>query len=174
MSMGGNKDIGALASSSRLHLASISNADNGVAQDGASLDTQEALTDGRAQSRRTAELVIDVSASLTAAATLDLVINLQHAPDDGAGSPGAFVDVPAGTLLGASDLGPGDLLADALAQIVQGTNDDQQYNIGPVDLSRLERHVRVQITPTFSAADSAIIDADFVFGGTQLRPADLS
>lgn len=167
------KDIGGHVSSQKLHLASIAFADNGTPQNGSSIDAQpDIATTGRYQALRSALFVVEVDATLAGSQTLDLTVNLQHAPDDGTGSPGAFVDVPAGTLLGTEHGGPGDISALALTQIVD-TDPTLQVATLDVELARLERHVRLQVTPTFTGAgDSALISVYGVLGGPAIKPPD--
>lgn len=172
MTFAGIRDVGALANAGKLHLASIAFGDNGTPQNGGSVDTHPVLGDVRMQALRSAQLHIFVDATLTVANTLDLTVNLQDAPDNGSDAPGTFADVPAGTLLDTIHGGTGDLTAFALDQILQAAP-VQEFSLGPIDLTRLDRHVRVQVTPTFSnAADTALIAAFLVVGGSALRQVD--
>jgi len=169
-----HKDIGALAETNRLHLADWATGDSGVAQNGVHLDTQAQLADADTnyQSKRTGQIVVDVNATLTVANTLALVGTLQHSPDDGAGSPSGFVNVPAGTLLGTAHLGTGDITALAIGTVLQAAP-SVKFVLGPIDLTRLERHVRLVVTPTFTnAADTAVVAVHVITGGSSIRPVD--
>lgn len=174
MTFGGNRDIGALAETNRLHLVAWSNTESGVEQNGGSVDTQAQLSDADTnyQVKRSGEIVADVAATLTAAETLDLVVQLQDADDDGTGSPDTWADVAAGVLLDTAHGGTGDLTAYALPQILQAAP-DQKFSLGPIDLTRLRRHVRLQVTPTFSnVADTCVITVHMITGGSAIRPID--
>lgn len=169
------KDIGAFADAVRSHLLNLTQAvESGVEQNGAGLDTGALLGDGTPQQVRAAKLVVDADAvgTITGSDTVVVAVNLQHSPDDGAGSPAAFVDVPAGTLLAAIHSGPGDI-ADVTAFTLTGGGTESDKASYDVDLSRLERHVRAQITATFTGAgDECRLAAYFVTGHSSLLPVD--
>jgi hypothetical protein len=175
MTFGGNRDIGALAETNRLHLAYWTTTESAVEQDGAALDTHPQLgAEWNVQAKRSGEIVIDVNATLTVAETLDLSVQLQDAADDGAGSPDTWADVAAGVLLDTAHGGTGDLTAYALPQILQAAP-SQKFSLGPIDLTRLRRHVRLQVTPTFSnVADVASVSVHVITGGAAIRPIDAS
>lgn len=159
------KDVGAYAKAEKLHLAVYNGTTHsGNAQDGGSY---EAAPDNGPDRDQSAQLHIEVegTGTLTGAATLDTVINLQDSED---GS--TWANVAAGVLLGTEHGGPGDLTAKSLGQLVGGGTEalTAKYD---VELARLRRFVRVQITPTFSAGgDSAIYSAALVVGGAKKLP----
>lgn len=184
-SMGYFKDAGAYVEPVKLHLESIATGDSGVERNGDNFDVLRALDgayaaagEGRHQNFQSMKLYLEVDATgtLTATDTLDISINLQHAPEDTTtpDTPGVFVDVPAGTLLAAVHLGPGDITDLAMTQMVGGTNETLRFVVD-VDLSRLERFVRVQYTPTFSnAADTAEVAMIGLLAGATILPVDAS
>jgi hypothetical protein len=156
------REIGAHVKCDRLHLAAISDADNGTPQDGASIDTE---AQPGYEGYESAAFCVDVAGTLTASATLDLDVNLQDS-DDGI----AWANVAAGVLMSAENGGPGDLTAYALTQMVGGVNDDLAVKFN-VETGRLRRFVRLQVTPTFSTTDSALVSVQAVSGGARDLPA---
>lgn len=159
------KDVGAYAKAEKLHLAQYTQASHsGAAQDGDSLDA--AKVDGPEQ-YQSAELQIEVDATgtLTGSQTLDTVINLQDSED---GS--SWADVAAGTLLSTDHVGPGDLTAKSLDQLTGGGTETLSASFA-VELARLRRYVRVQVTPTFTGGgDTALYSVVFVAGGAKKLP----
>lgn len=169
MSTPSNKDVGAYQNPQKLHLFVADSGNSGVEQDGGSVDSQPVYaTEGNAQALRSAEIVIDVDAagSITGSETATLDVTLQDSADNA-----AWADVASDVLMGTEH--GADAVPGAAALVLTGGGaEDGQVRFG-VELARLRRYVRVQLTVTLSnAADSARVACYALAGGAAIRPAD--
>lgn len=104
-------------------------------------------------------LLVAVKGAITAAQTLTVAVQLQHADDNGAGAAGAYADLSASY---------------AVTSVVVDNTTTEALMAVSIDLSEAKEWIRCQITPTFSAGatDTGEVAAVWVLGGAEVLPAE--